>query len=118
MSNDPYVGACHQMDVAVVSPIFYGGELMGWTGSTVHQIDLGGPVAGQVQIGAESIWGEQPISRRVKIVEGGVLRKDVERGYLRRTRLPHLDGLDLKAMIAGCNVAVERVQALAERYGR
>jgi N-methylhydantoinase B len=117
MSNDPYVGACHQMDVAVVSPIFYDGELMGWTGSTVHQIDLGGPVAGQVQIGAASIWGEQPIFPPVKIVEGGVLRKDVEHGYLRRTRLPHLVGLDLKAMIAGCNVAVERVQALAERYG-
>src|SRR5207237_6408113 len=35
-----------------------------------------------------------------------------------RTRLPELTALDLKAMIAGCNVAVERVQELAERYGR
>src|SRR4029079_6880883 len=31
--------------------------------------------------------------------------------------LPNLTALDLKAMIAGCNVAVERVQELAERYG-
>src|SRR5436190_4483173 len=118
MSNDPYVGACHQMDVAVVAPIFTDGELVAWTGSTVHQIDLGGPVAGQVQIGATSIWGEQPIFPPVKIVDGGVLRADVERAYLRRTRLPDLTALDLKAMIAGCNVAVERVQELADRYGR
>ena len=118
MCNDPYVGACHQMDVTVVAPIFCGEELVAWTGSTVHQIDLGGPVEGQVQIGATSIWGEQPIFPPLKIVDRGALRRDVERAYLRRTRLPDLTGLDLKAMIAGCNVAVERVQALAERYGR
>ena len=118
MSNDPYVGACHQMDVVVVAPIFADGDLVGWTGSTVHQIDLGGPVEGQVQVGATSVWGEQPIFPPVKIVEAGVLREDVERGYLRRTRLPNLVGLDLKAMIAGCNVAAERVQELVDRYGR
>ena len=118
MSNDPYVGACHQMDVVVVAPIFAGGDLIGWTGSTVHQIDLGGPVEGQVQVGATSVWGEQPLFPPVKIVEAGELREDVERGYLRRTRLPNLVGLDLKAMIAGCNVAAERVQELVGRYGR
>ena len=118
MSNDPYVGACHQMDVVVVAPIFADGDLVGWTGSTVHQIDLGGPVEGQVQVGATSVWGEQPLFPPVKIVEAGELREDVERGYLRRTRLPHLVGLDLKAMIAGCNVAAERVQELVGRYGR
>jgi N-methylhydantoinase B len=118
MSNDPYVGACHQMDVVVVAPIFADGELVAWTGSTVHQIDLGGPVEGQVQVGATSVWGEQPIFPPVKIVEAGDLREDVERGYLRRTRLPNLVGLDLKAMIAGCNVAAERVQELVDRYGR
>src|SRR3984957_3534953 len=117
MSNDPYVGACHQMDVVVVAPIFADDELVGWTGSTVHQIDLGGPVEGQVQVGATSVWGEQPLFPPVKILDGGEYRSDVERGYLRRTRLPHLTGLDLKAMIAGCNCAVERVQALVDRYG-
>ena len=117
MSNDPYVGACHQMDVAVVAPIFADGRLVAWTGSTVHQIDLGGPVEGQVQLGATSIWSEQPLFPPIKIVEAGELRPDVERGYLRRTRLPHLVGLDLKAMIAGCNVGVARVRDLAERYG-
>jgi N-methylhydantoinase B len=117
MSNDPYVGACHQMDVAVVAPIFAEGELIGWTGSTVHQLDLGGPVEGQVQIGASSIWGEQPIFPPIKVVDAGTIRKDVELAYLRRSRLPHLVGLDLRAMIAGCNVACERVQGLVARYG-
>jgi len=117
MSNDPYVGACHQMDVVVVAPIHYQGELIAWTGGTCHQIDLGGPVEGQVQIGAKSIYGEQPLVPPIKFVEKGVVRKDLEWLFLRHSRLQNLAALDLKAMIAACNVAKERVLALIERYG-
>jgi N-methylhydantoinase B len=117
MSNDPYVGACHQMDVVVVAPIHYQGELVAWTGGTCHQIDLGGPVEGQVQIGAKSIYGEQPLVTPIKFVENGVVRKDLEWLFLRHSRLQNLAALDLKAMIAACNVAKERVLALIERYG-
>lgn len=117
MSNDPYVGACHQMDVVVVAPIHYQGELVAWTGGTCHQIDLGGPVEGQVQIGAKSIYGEQPLVTPIKFVENGVVRKDLEWLFLRHSRLQNLAALDLKAMIAACNVAKERVVQLIERYG-
>ncbi len=117
MSNDPYVGACHQMDVVVVAPIHYQGELVAWTGGTCHQIDLGGPVEGQVQIGAKSIYGEQPLVTPIKFVENGIVRKDLEWLYLRHSRLQNLAALDLKAMIAACNVAKERVVQLIDRYG-
>ncbi|HZQ07789.1 MAG TPA: hydantoinase B/oxoprolinase family protein [Anaerolineae bacterium] len=117
MSNDPYVGACHQMDVVVVAPIHYKGELVAWTGGTCHQIDLGGPVEGQVQVGAKSIYGEQPLVTPIKFVEKGVVRKDLEWLFLRHSRLQNLAALDLKAMIAACNVAKERVVQLIDRYG-
>ena len=117
MSNDPYVGACHQMDVVIVAPIYYEGELVAWTGGTCHQIDLGGPVEGQVQVGATSIYGEQPLVPPIKFVEKGVVRKDLEWLFLRHSRLQNLAALDLKAMIAACNVATERVQGLIDRYG-
>lgn len=117
MSNDPYVGACHQMDVVVVAPIHYQGELVAWTGGTCHQIDLGGPVEGQVQVGAKSIYGEQPLVTPIKFVEKGVVRKDLEWLFLRHSRLQNLAALDLKAMIAACNVAKERVVQLIDRYG-
>jgi N-methylhydantoinase B len=117
MSNDPYVGACHQMDVVVVAPIHWEGELVAWTGGTCHQIDLGGPVEGQVQVGAKSIYGEQPLVPPIKFVEKGVVRKDLEWLYLRHSRLQNLAALDLKAMIAACHVAKERVYELIKRYG-
>ena len=53
----------------------------------------------------------------MKIVEGGVLRTDIEEYYLRASRLPDLVALDLRAEITGCNVARDRILALVERYG-
>ena len=115
--NDPYVGAQHQNDTVVCGPIHWKGELIGWSGAVIHQIDVGGGKAGQVQPGAESIFGEQPLLPPVKIVERGVLRKDIERDYLRRSRLPQLTGLDMRAKIAAVNVTRKRIQELIEQRG-
>jgi N-methylhydantoinase B len=117
LSNDPYVGAQHQMDVVVLGAIHWQGELIGWVGSTIHQIDLGGPVPGQVQVGARDIYGEQPLFPPMKIVEGGTLRNDLVRLYLRMSRAAEMVRLDLTAMIAANNVAKARVQELCARYG-
>ena len=117
LSNDPYVGAQHQMDVVVLGAIHWEGELIGWVGSTIHQIDLGGPVPGQVQVGAKDIYGEQPLFPPMKIVDGGVLRNDLVRLYLRMSRAAEMVRLDLTAMIAANNVAKTRVQELCRRYG-
>jgi len=115
--NDPYVGAQHQNDVALVMPVFVDDELIAWTGAELHLIDVGGPTAGQVQIGAEDIFGEAPLIAPVKIVEGDRIRRDVEREYLRRSRLPELVGLDLRAKLAAATVARRRLQEVAAEYG-
>ena len=68
LTNDTYVGAPHQADVIVVAPIFDGDRLVAWTGSCVHQADVGGPVPGSITVGARNIYEEAlPISP-VKIV--------------------------------------------------
>ena len=117
LCNDPFAGAQHQMDVVVLGAIHYEGELVGWVGSTIHQIDLGGPVPGQVQVGAKDIYGEQPLFPPMKIVDGGVLRNDLVRLYLRMSRVAEIVRLDLTAMIAANNVAKARVQELCRQYG-
>src|SRR5437868_8648504 len=117
LCNDPYAGAQHQMDVVVLGAIHFEGELIGWVGSTIHQIDIGGPVPGQVQVGAKDIYGEQPLFPPMKIVDGGELRSDLVRLYLRMSRAAEMVRLDLTAMIAANNVAKTRVQELCRRYG-
>jgi N-methylhydantoinase B len=117
LTNDTYVGAPHQADVIVVAPIFDGDRLVAWTGSCVHQADVGGPVPGSITVGARNIYEEAlPISP-VKIVEHGVLRADIEREYLHRSRTPELNRLDLLGQIAANRVQTDRVLDLCAKYG-
>jgi N-methylhydantoinase B len=115
--NDPYVGAQHQNDTALVMPVFVDGELVAWTGAELHLVDVGGPVAGQVQLGARDIFGEAPLVPPLRILENDRLRPDIEREYLRRSRLPELMGLDLRAKLAATTVARRRLQEAAAEYG-
>ena len=40
--NDPYISAMHQPDGTVMTPIFYKGELIGWSQTMTHLADIGG----------------------------------------------------------------------------
>lgn len=117
LCNDPYVSVCHQNCVQVVGPIFWEGELVAWAGASLHAIDVGGPTAGQVQVEAADIFGEQPLIGPIKILEGGRVRKDVEGTYLRNSRLPELLGLDLRAKIAAVQVIRARLLETFREFG-
>lgn len=115
--NDPYRGAIHQPDVSIVAPVFHRGRHVAWAGSCAHQLDVGGMSFGSWAIGATEIQQEAMLLPGIKIVEGGVLRQDLWQMIMGMTRLPHVLGLDLKAMIAANNVAVRRLLELMDRYG-
>lgn len=115
--NDPWVGSTHQTDVGVVAPIFIDDRLFCWVGNTLHQWDMGGTAPGGFNPMAEDVFWEAPCIPPVKIIEAGLLRRDLEEWFVRPTRVPDLVALDLRAMTTGCRVAVERIQALCDRYG-
>lgn len=115
--NDPYRGAIHQPDVSIVAPVFHNGRHVAWAGSCAHQLDVGGMSFGSWAIGATEIQQEAMLLPGIRIVEAGVLRQDLWQMIMGMTRLPHVLGLDLKAMIAANNVAVRRLVELMDRYG-
>jgi N-methylhydantoinase B len=117
LCNDCWIGALHPQDVAMLSPIFVDDQLFAWTGSTIHQVDLGGVNIGSWCVDAEEHFAEGMSYPPIKMVERGVIRRDIEDVYLRRSRAPALVGLDLRAHIASNNVAKERMLELVERYG-
>ncbi len=117
LCNDPYVSVCHQTCVQVAAPIFLEGELVAWAGASLHVIDVGGPTAGQVQVDAADMFGEQPLIGPIKIVEQGRLRKDVEASYLRNSRLPDLLALDLRAKIAAVEAIRRRLLETFREFG-
>ena len=116
--NDPWIGGgLHQNDASLFAPLFYKGELFGWSGAVCHQVDLGGVSPGSWSVaGTDVFWESTPVPP-VKIVEGGFLRPDIEDMYLRRSRVPKLIALDLRAKMGANNVAQERLTQLIDKYG-
>ncbi|MDP6426872.1 MAG: hydantoinase B/oxoprolinase family protein [Rhodospirillales bacterium] len=115
--NDPYRGAIHQPDISIVAPIFHDGRHIAWAGACAHQIDTGGMNFGSWAYAATEVQQEAMLLPGVKLVERGELREDLWRMILGMSRLPQVIGLDLKAMIAANNVAIQRLGKLMNRYG-
>jgi N-methylhydantoinase B len=116
-TNHPYIGTPHQTCGVMVAPVFAGERIIAWSGAGIHFGDVGGTTPGQVSIGARSIWDEAIPLPPVKIVERGVMRRDIEDDFLTRSRTRVQNAVDLKAMVGAHNAMTRRLQSLAERYG-
>ncbi len=118
LTNDPWIGGgAHQSDVAIFAPVFWEGQLFAWTNAVSHQLDVGGVAAGSwTPKSMDVFWESLPIPP-MKIFENGELRTDAEDAYLRRSRVPRLLALDLRAQIGANQVAVERIKAVIAKYG-
>ncbi|HEY4558126.1 MAG TPA: hydantoinase B/oxoprolinase family protein, partial [Enteractinococcus sp.] len=116
LHNDPYLGATHSPDVAIITPIFHDGQLVGFAGASGQLIDNGGAFSG-LMVDIQDVQSEGTIFRAVKIVEKGVRQESLMRHILNNSRTPTSNQGDFQAMIAACNLASNRYLALIERYG-
>lgn len=115
--NDPYLAAIHQSDIYMISPIHYKEQLLGWSATFVHVMDIGAMSPGGNSPGATEICHEGIRIPGLKLVEKNRLRRDVFDTIIGMTRQPVLVGLDLKCEIAANNVAKSRMQAMFAQYG-
>ena len=60
LTNDPFLGALHQNDVVLASPLFYGGEIVMWVGNVLHHPDVGGIDEGSFCINARNLYQDPP----------------------------------------------------------
>jgi N-methylhydantoinase B len=121
LTSDPYQcgGAIsHINDWLVLVPIFFDGELIGWSSMFGHQMDAGGPLAGSLPTGAKTVFGEGLRIPPVKIFSRGKPVEDVIRLILNNVRMPEMNRADLMGIIAGCKTAVSRVEAICRRFGK
>lgn len=115
--NDPFLGAGHYNDVAILSPIFHDGRLVSWTGSMLHQLDVGGNAFGSLCTSAVDPFDEPRPFPPVKICENRRIRPDILEVWLSHSRLPDYLELDLRAQVAGNNVAGRRIAEVIAEYG-
>ncbi len=117
LANDPWVGAAHQMDVMLICPVFWEGELFCWITNCLHQYDIGGITPGSFCPAARDAFDEGILIPPVKIVENDVVRRDIEELYLRSSRKREMVALDFRAQLAGNITARARLLQLIRRYG-
>ncbi|MFB8370999.1 hydantoinase B/oxoprolinase family protein [Pseudarthrobacter sp. NPDC055928] len=118
LCNDPWVGGgLHQNDATVFAPYFFDGQLFGWSSAVAHELDVGGVAPGSWTPRAQDIFWESLPTPPIKVVRDGVIQRDVEEVWTRRSRMPQLVALDLRAKVGANMTARSRLRELLETYG-
>lgn len=115
--NNPWKGAVHAPDMCIVAPIFAEGQLIFWSGALMHMADIGGMRQGGMGLDSTESYQEGLQLTPVKLVEGGVLRRDIWTMILSHSRMAPAMTLDLKGLMAANHAAAAGLEKLAERYG-
>lgn len=117
--NDPYNGASHSPDIGFCVPIFDAGELIGFSMTTAHHLDIGSSQPGSVGVVvcADS-FSEGLRFRALKIYDRGTRNEALWQMMTDNVRVSDLVMGDMDAQIAACHVGVKRFLELVQRYGR
>ena len=114
--NDPYFGGSHLPDVNVVRPAFHDGRLLGYACLRAHWPDVGSATPGSYGA-VTQIFGEGLRIPPLRLISRGALNVDLEKLILANVRTPDERKGDLGAQLAATLRAIERLKALARRYG-
>ncbi|MBW2128956.1 MAG: hydantoinase B/oxoprolinase family protein [Deltaproteobacteria bacterium] len=117
ISNDPYLGGQHLLDVQFFSPVIVEGELVGFVANIAHQLDMGGAVPGGVAGGLTEIFQEGLRIPLVKLYRAGEEDDQIFDFVAANIRIPEKTLEDFRAQAATTFVGVRRVKALVQKYG-
>ena len=115
--NDPYRGGTHLMDVKMVMPFYYKGELWCYLANAGHWPDTGGMVPGGFSTTATEIHQEGLRIPPVKIMKKGEMVQDVVDMILANIRVSAERVGDIQAHIAALRAGEKSLTALIDRYG-
>jgi len=114
--NDPYQGGSHLPDVNVVAPAFAGDRLLGFGCVRAHWPDIGSATPGSYGAVTE-IYGEGLRLPPVRLYREGKPEPGIEAIIFANVRTPSERMGDLRAQVAACWRAGQRMAALAQKYG-
>ena len=115
--NHPYKGASHSPDIAIVMPVFFEGELVGFSANTAHHVDIGAATPGLI-IDVPDVWAEGMLLDGVKLYNEGKRNEDLWKYIRDNTRVPQLVMGDLEAQIASTELGVKRFKELLATYSK
>jgi N-methylhydantoinase B len=118
MHNHAYYGSSHGPDVGFCIPVFHGGELVGFSMTTAHHLDLGALTPGTCGIvDATDAYAEGLQFNAIKIVEDGRRNEWIWRILRDNIRMSNIVVGDMEAQIAAARIGADRFVELIDRYG-
>ena len=115
--NDPYSGMGHLPDVAVITPAFWRGQLIGFTLAYSHHTDIGGRFPGGFSSQCTEAYEEGLRIPMLKFHAGGVRNAALVEMIEANVRIPEEWLGDVEAKIAGCRRGEQELAKIVEKYG-
>jgi N-methylhydantoinase B len=116
--NHPYHGGSpHAPDIAVITPAFMDGGLVGYCGSIAHKSDIGGPVPGSCSGQAREIFNEGLHLPAVRYHRGYRANADLERLIAANSRTPELVLGDIRGQLGADRLGERRFAELMGKFG-
>ena len=114
ITNDPWLCAGHLFDIAVVTPVFVGGELVGLMGTVGHVSDIGGT---KDSLRAREIFEEGFQIPPMMLYRQGRPNDDLLALFAENVRNPTQVLGDLHALVAANEIGARRLIEFMAEYG-
>ena len=119
MHNDAYGGASHGPDVGFIVPVFDDGNLIGYSVTTAHHLDIGALSPGSCGIvDAIDAYAEGLQFKAIKVYDEGLKVDGVWHMLRDNIRASDLVVGDMEAQVAASQIGAQRFLALVQRYGK
>jgi N-methylhydantoinase B len=113
--NVPYGTGSHPQDAALVMPVFFEEELVGYTVIKGHWLDIGGKEPYSTD--TVDVFQEGTIFPGVRLYKHGDLVPDIFRMAVANSRVPKMVAGDINAEVVGVRTGANALLRLVERYG-
>jgi N-methylhydantoinase B len=116
--NSAYHGSSHGPDVGFCVPVFYRDELVGFSFTTAHHLDIGSLTPGSCGIvDAQDAYAEGLQFKALKMYDGGQRNEWLWRMLRDNIRASDMVVGDMEAQVSACRIGAERFIQLIEKYG-
>ena len=113
--NNPYGSGSHSQDAAIVKPIFYNNNLVGYSAIKAHWLDTGGKEPYSTD--TVDIFQEGTIFPGLKLYSKGELVEDVYKLIIANTRVPKAIIGDLNAQLNGVKAGANALKRIINKFG-
>jgi N-methylhydantoinase B len=114
--NDSYMTGTHLNDATIFGPIFWSEQLVGFSATRAHWLDVGAKDPGG-PMDSHEIYQEGMRWGPTRIYDGGSPREDIIDLLRRNGRFGYSLVGDMNAQVAACRTGEERFRAILDRFG-